>query len=71
MVEQQQYKFLVTIGSYERVIYGLDVKLTASEEALSAKSSVGFAIPAHTGYVKSIASCPKFLVSGGTDEVIR
>lgn len=67
-------KFLVSIGSYERVIYGLDVELTVpadSDSQATVQARVGFAIPAHTGYVKCIASCPRFLVSGGTDEVIR
>ena len=30
-----------------------------------------FAVPAHTGYIKSVTSCPRFLVSGGTDETVR
>lgn len=62
-------KFLVAVGSYERIIYGLDVEV--QEEKGEFKSKVGFAIPAHLGYVKSIAACPKYLVSGGTDEVMR
>lgn len=30
-----------------------------------------FAIPAHIGCVKAIASCPRFLASGATDETVR
>ena len=67
-------KFLVAVGTYERIIYGLDVTVLASEENASPvlESKVAFALPAHTtGYVKCVASCPKYLVTGGTDEVIR
>ena len=70
-------KFLISIGSYERTIYGIDVEEVISQEKesepviISLKGKVGFAIPAHNGYIKCIASCPKYLVSGGVDEVIR
>lgn len=64
-------KFLISIGSYERIIYGLDVEADDSADRLSLTGKVGFAIPAHNGYIKCIASCPKYLVSGGVDEVIR
>lgn len=67
-------KFLISIGSYERTIYGLDVEVKTSESdptAMEMHGKVGFAIPAHNGYIKCIASCPKYLVSGGVDEVIR
>lgn len=67
-------KFLISIGSYERTIYGIDVEVKISESDprdISLEVKVGFAIPAHNGYIKCIASCPKYLVSGGVDEVIR
>ena len=65
-------KFLISIGSYERIIYGLDVETVESEDGeLKLTGKVGFAIPAHNGYIKCIASCPKYLVSGSVDEVIR
>jgi protein MAK11 len=67
-------KLVVAVGSYERIIYGLDVELASSEdgELRVAESKVAFALPAHnTGYVKCIASCPRYLVTGGTDEVMR
>ena len=64
-------KFLISIGSYERIIYGLDVETDDTSEEFKLIGKVGFAIPAHNGYIKCIASCPKFLVSGGVDEVIR
>lgn len=66
-------KFLISIGSYERIIYGLDVESVEGEDSnkLNLTAKVGFAIPAHNGYIKCIASCPKYLVSGSVDEVIR
>lgn len=67
-------KFLISIGSYERTIYGVDVEVKPSESdplAMEMHGKVGFAVPAHNGYIKCIASCPRYLVSGGVDEVIR
>lgn len=66
-------KFLISIGSYERTIYGVDIEVIENEKDHSVKleGKVGFAIPAHNGYIKCIASCSKYLVSGGVDEVIR
>jgi len=66
-------KFLVAVGSYERIIYGLDVTVVKEDDTgLSLESKVAFALPAHnTGYIKCVASCAKYLVTGGTDEVIR
>ena len=67
-------KFLISVGSYERIIYGLDMELRPDLENPQnslLEGKVGFAIPAHNGYIKCIASCPKYLVSGGVDEVIR
>lgn len=67
-------KFLISIGSYERTIYGIDIEVKTSEsdpQSISLEGKVGFAVPAHNGYIKCIASCPKYLVSGGVDEVIR
>jgi protein MAK11 len=61
-------KFLVAIGSYEKIVYGVDVEV---DEQGSFSSKVAFAMTAHSGYIKSIACCPKYLVSGGTDEVLR
>lgn len=63
-------KFLVSIGSYERTIYGVDIEVDESDPR-KLEGKVGFAVPAHNGYIKCIASCPKYLVSGGVDEVIR
>lgn len=61
-------KFLVAIGSYEKLIYGIDVEV---DEEGKLSSKVAFGMPAHSGYVKAIACCPKYLVSGATDEILR
>lgn len=60
---------VVAVGSYERILYGVDVQVTKDGKVDSVKES--FAIPAHTGYLKSVSSCPRFLVSGATDETVR
>lgn len=63
-------KFLLAAGSYERILYGVDVTLEeGGGKVKEIKNS--FAIPAHTGYIKAVASCSRFLVSGGTDETVR
>lgn len=58
-------QFLVVIGSYERILYGIDVDL--SKEAVK----VSFAIPAHSGMIKSIAASSDFLATGSTDDTVR
>lgn len=67
-------KFVVSVGSYERILYGIDVELSRDADTKQIRLvdiKESFAIPAHTGYVKCVASCPRFLVSGATDETIR
>ena len=65
-------KLLSIVGSYERSIHGVDLEI--EEEAKDYRvieEKVAFAFPAHTGYVKSISSCQRFLATGSTDETIR
>lgn len=71
-------KFLVSIGTYERIVFGVDVEVKRSkgEEGAEGQLSVSsikdsFAVPAHIASVRSVASCPKYLVSGSTDETIK
>lgn len=63
-------KLLVTVGSYEKTIHGVDFKVDADCKNVVAKK-VSFSMPAHTGYVKAMASGPEYLVSGSTDETVR
>lgn len=62
-------KLVIAAGSYERILYGVDVEIAADGTVKEIKES--FAIPAHTGYIKTVSCCPRFLVSGATDETIR
>lgn len=65
-------KLLVSFGSYERIVFGCDIEIKKSKEAYSVVSvKESFAIPAHLASVRSIASCPRFMVSGSTDETIK
>lgn len=69
-------QFLVVIGSYERILYGIDVKLKKFNEGKMEKDEetivkVSFAIPAHSGMIKSIAINNDFLATGSTDDTIR
>lgn len=63
-------KLLVTIGSYEKTLHGVDFKVDVEGKKLVAKK-VSFSMPAHTGYVKTVASGQDYLVSGSTDETVR
>lgn len=79
--------FIVSAGSYERLLYGLSCTFVAGEEAGLVKLQVTpvFSFPAHLSSIKSVASSVlvspgtgserkvggKYLVSGGTDEIIK
>lgn len=60
---------LICLGTYERILYGWEVTLSPSGTVEETK--VVFALPVHQGYVKSIATAGRHLVTGGTDEVIK
>lgn len=60
---------LICLGTYERILYGWEVILSPSGGVGEAK--VAFALPVHQGYIKSIATAGRHLVTGGTDEVIK
>jgi protein MAK11 len=63
-------KLLVTIGSYEKTLHGIDFKVDEEgKQVLTKKTS--FSMPAHTGYIKAVSSGPHYLVSGSTDETVR
>ncbi|KAM0793651.1 hypothetical protein ACM66B_001082 [Microbotryomycetes sp. NB124-2] len=86
--------FIVSSGSYERLLYGLRCHFETSAEPASKKHKVAgrklvvepyFAFPAHLSSLKSVAASRlvspdtgserkvggKYLVSGGTDEIIK
>lgn len=60
---------LICLGTYERILYGWEV--TLSQSGTVSETKVVFAIPVHQGYVKSIATTGRHLVTGGTDEIIK
>ncbi|PFH36362.1 WD domain, G-beta repeat-containing protein [Besnoitia besnoiti] len=59
---------VVTLGTYDGGLMGYTVEKTA-ENSLDLK--VSFAVNAHVGCVKAIASSPSLLLTGSTDESIR
>lgn len=74
--------FIVSVGSYERLLYGLSCSFTITGEL---KIEPIFSFPAHLSSLRSVSasllSCAdtgserkvggKYLVSGGVDEVIK
>lgn len=65
-------KLLFTLGSYERSIYGVEYVVDVSHDSASIEEAKNaYAFVAHTGCIKSIAGCSRFLASGSTDETIR
>jgi hypothetical protein len=74
--------FKIIVGSYEKILYGLEATLTDDTPAASGSSSAApipalkpiFAFVAHVGYVKAVAASPcggKWLATGSTDEVVK
>ncbi|KAK4057750.1 Protein mak11 [Microbotryomycetes sp. JL221] len=80
--------FVVSAGSYERLLYGLKCEWTStSTKASKSKLTIEpyFAFPAHLSSLKTVAASMmvspdtgserkvggKYLVSGGTDEIIK
>lgn len=58
---------LVSVGSYERVLYGIDV----SQITADGTPKVAFAMAAHTGNIRCITSGGRFLATGSSDETVR
>ncbi|KAJ1655014.1 Protein mak11 [Dispira simplex] len=65
--------FLITAGTYERLLYGLQATWQESSETTASplKFDLVFSFPAHIGCIKALASGGTFLASGGTDEWIK
>jgi len=60
---------LITVGSYERILYGFEIKNLADKEKQTIKTV--FAIPAHTASIRCMAGSSKYLATGGADEQVR
>jgi hypothetical protein len=72
----------IVIGSYEKVLCGIDAKFEDKSEKvyrLSGSSSLQnnlvlnpvYMFSAHTGAIKCLATNDRYLVSGGSDEVVK
>lgn len=81
-------RFVVSAGSYERLLYGLECEFepsTSSSSGYSLSVNPIFSFPAHLSSLKTVAASHlispgtgserkvggKYLVSAGTDEVIK
>lgn len=65
-------KFQVIAGSYDKILYGLQVQ--PGEDSKSLQMKPIFIFPAHISCVKAVAASPrggKWLATGGTDEAIK
>ncbi|KAI8049713.1 WD40-repeat-containing domain protein [Syncephalis plumigaleata] len=68
--------FRVVTGSYERLLYGIDVYWNdANEEDKTSSSRLQFkpvfAFPAHIGCLKAVGAGGNYLATGSTDELIK
>ncbi|KAI9096965.1 WD40-repeat-containing domain protein [Phlyctochytrium arcticum] len=60
------YDFRLIVGTYERLLYGLDVK-TTGEGSIEPV----FIYPAHISCIKALAANSRFLATGSTDEHVK
>ncbi|KAK2464005.1 hypothetical protein APHAL10511_003949 [Amanita phalloides] len=67
--------FKIIGGTYEKLLYGLDVCVSASnDDRLQFTLSPIFAFPAHVSCIKAVAASPrggKWLATGSADEIIK
>ncbi len=70
--EKHVVRFQVVAGSYDKILYGLQIQSTDGSESLEMKPL--FIFPAHISCVKAVSASPgggKWLATGGTDETIK
>ncbi|CAG8534911.1 9647_t:CDS:2 [Cetraspora pellucida] len=69
--------FLIVVGSYERILYGINGRWVKSDQNNFDKCKPSlhfdptFIFPAHIGCIKAVAVGSRYLASGSTDEVIK
>ena len=68
--------FKIIAGTYEKLLYGLDVRISAPDDGDKLQFSLKpvFAFPAHVSCVKAVAASPqggKWLATGSADEIIK
>lgn len=71
---RQSVKFQVMAGSYERILYGLQIQEGNSDSSELLQIKPIFTFPAHISCIKAVAASPKggkWLATGGTDETIK
>ncbi|KAJ2822215.1 60s ribosome biogenesis protein mak11 [Coemansia furcata] len=65
--EAAQSSFLVSAGTYERILYGIEGRFVGEQLTLNPQ----FIFPAHIGCIKAVSVGGRYLASGSTDEVIK
>jgi len=68
--------FKIIAGTYEKLLYGLDVHVSVPDDGDKLQFSLKpvFAFPAHVSCVKAVAASPqggKWLATGSADEIIK
>ena len=66
--------FVVVAGSYEKLLYGLDGRVTSSESGYEFDLKPIFIFPAHVSSIKAVAASPnggKWLATGSSDEIVK
>ncbi|KAF8722670.1 hypothetical protein AX14_009685 [Amanita brunnescens Koide BX004] len=68
--------FKIIVGTYEKLLYGLDarVSISSGKPKLQFSLSPIFAFPAHVSCIKAVAASPdggKWLATGSADEIIK
>jgi len=72
--QQGPRRLVVVSGSYDKILYGLQIEPKSEESEEVHQFKPIFIFPAHISCIKAVAASPrggKWLVSGGTDEVIK
>ncbi|KAJ2747263.1 60s ribosome biogenesis protein mak11 [Coemansia sp. BCRC 34301] len=65
--EEARSSFLVTAGTYERILYGIEGRFVGEQLTLNPQ----FIFPAHIGCIKAVSVGGRYLASGSTDEVVK
>jgi protein MAK11 len=66
--------FKVIVGSYEKLLYGLEGTVSSSSTGYSFHLEPIFIFPAHVSCIKAVAASPhggKWLATGSADEIIK
>ncbi|CEG73450.1 hypothetical protein RMATCC62417_08829 [Rhizopus microsporus] len=69
LLTAEEEDFRVIVGTYERLLYGLNVNWIQEKTKLRLEPI--FIIPAHTGCIRTVSVGGHFLASGSSDEIIR